>query len=246
MCGRCCSCCACLQARALHIDMACRNHKPAEPIFERQPQQPRQQGQRRSSSDAASIGQQQQHVVQQPASDGAQEGHVGAAAARHPFELQAAAVAYKAHPAAAPPSPQQQQQQRGRPQYPGDTAVMAELEQMMAAAAMARVQHPEQLPPAGYQHRPHPASEPPFAVAGSASIAGRLNQTTSAQEATGGVWSVRPVPPQFGRKRCTDLMATGPSLRGAGGAPGAGVGAVPVADDATSYCSTSYQGTTYH
>jgi hypothetical protein len=60
------------------------------------------------------------------------------------------------------------------------------------------------------------------------------------------VWGVKPLPPQFGRKRCTDLMATGPGMRGAGGARGGGHGAARVADDATSYCSTYYQGTSYH
>uniref|UniRef100_A0A383W991 non-specific serine/threonine protein kinase n=1 Tax=Tetradesmus obliquus TaxID=3088 RepID=A0A383W991_TETOB len=239
------------QARVLGVDMACRNHNPAAAVYEKQPQQSGQQGQRRSSSGAADAGQQPvQRASHQPASAGACMHPGQAAAARHPFEMPLPAEEPPAqqHSAAVPSQQQQQQQQQAsRPQYPGDAAAMAELERMMAAAAMARVAQPEQLPPAGYQNRPGSARPPPFAVASSASAAGRLNQTTtSAQEAAAGVWGVKPVPPQFGRKRCSDLMATGPGMRGAAGARGGGHGAAPVADDATSYCSTSYQGTSYH
>lgn len=68
--------------------------------------------------------------------------------------------------------------------------------------------------------------------------------THCAQESA--LWNTTYQAPQYGRKRCPDLMVTGPTLRGAaagGGRPGSAAPyAAHVADDATSYIS----GTTYY
>lgn len=67
---------------------------------------------------------------------------------------------------------------------------------------------------------------------------------TSAQMAASAVWGVQYSAPQYGRKRASDLMATGPTLRGGPGVgrPGSARpgGYVPAADDATTYVSSSY------
>jgi hypothetical protein len=77
-----------------------------------------------------------------------------------------------------------------------------------------------------------------------------LMQTSSKAQAAA-AWSAAYQPPQFGRKRCAELSATGPAsglgLAGGQGRPaglGGGLGFVPAADDATSY-ATSYN-TSYH
>jgi hypothetical protein len=95
----------------------------------------------------------------------------------------------------------------------------------------------------------HPAPRPASASQPYASSVplGSHYQTMS-QTATAGAWDASRSGPRFGRKRCPDLMATVSSgFRGGSGGRG-GVGAhagIAAADDATSYCTTSYTPTSY-
>ena len=66
---------------------------------------------------------------------------------------------------------------------------------------------------------------------------------TMAQQQASAVWTANYSAPQYGRKRATDLMVTGPTLRGGGGSgarPGSsGAYYARANDDATTYVSST-------
>ncbi|GAX73448.1 hypothetical protein CEUSTIGMA_g900.t1 [Chlamydomonas eustigma] len=101
---------------------------------------------------------------------------------------------------------------------------------------------PEMLPPAG--HMPDMSNRTvPFAL-----HYAQIPTQTVAQQQSSAVWTAKYSPPQYGRKRATDLMITGPSLRansqGRPNSARAGGGYYArAADDATTYVSsTTYNG----
>jgi NIMA (never in mitosis gene a)-related kinase len=104
---------------------------------------------------------------------------------------------------------------------------------------------PEVMPAAGRPMRgdARPPESSPFALHYTEQGAKQGGWAQQQQQAS--AWTANYTPPAHGRKRATDLMVTGPSLRGGGGAnrPGSAAGGYARAnDDATTYISsTTYQ-----
>ena len=105
---------------------------------------------------------------------------------------------------------------------------------------------PEVMPAAGRPMRgdARPPESSPFALHYTEQGGRQQQQQNSwAQQQQQSAWTATYTPPAHGRKRATDLMVTGPSLRGGGGGrPGSAAGYARANDDATTYISsTTYQ-----